>query len=123
MANFSETQLKNVWEALTEFPGENPSIFRYDGCGAKLKFADYGNSESDYGWTIDHKYPVSLGGNDHPLNLHALHIKNNEMKANNFPNFEGAVQWNPNTGRNEAAIIKQFCVDVDLPNKIVFDLV
>ena len=123
MANFSETQIKRVWEALTKSPNDDPNVFRYDGCGAMLKFDDYNKLESDFCWTIDHKYPVSLGGNDHPLNLHALHYKNNEKKANDFPDFKGAVQWNPNTRKNEAAIIKEFCMDVDLPNKIASVLV
>ncbi len=119
MANFSETQIKRAWEALYPFPNEDPNIFRFDGCGAKLKFEDYNKTDSDYCWTIDHKYPVSLGGNDNPLNLHALHYKNNEKKADNFPEFEGAVQWNPQTNKNDLAIIKHFHVEADLPKKII----
>lgn len=75
--------------------------------------------DSDFCWTIDHKYPVSLGGNDHPLNLHALHYKNNEKKANHFPNFEGAVQWNPNLNKNVNVVLTKYCVESDLPSKIV----
>lgn len=118
MGNFSANQKQMVWEKLSKIPNEDPSKFRYDGCGAKLKFDDYDNLNSDFGWNIDHKLPLSKGGNNHPLNLHALHYKNNEKKADNFPDFEGAVQWNSQKGINDKAIITKYCVDADLLQKI-----
>lgn len=122
MANFSEKQIKTIWDSLTTFPNENPNIFRYDPCGAKIKFSDYDNRESEFGWTIDHKYPVSLGGNNHPKNLQALHWKTNEKKADNFPDFEAEVQWNPQTGKNDRPIVKSMTVGTLFLNEIGIEL-
>ena len=54
--------------------------FRKDQCEAWIRFDDYGNRNSKYGWEIDHIKPVSEGGKDILSNLRPLHWKNNASR-------------------------------------------
>lgn len=61
---------------------------RKDACGAWIRWEDYGDTSSQYGWEIDHAVPTSLGGSNHHNNLRALHWKNNRAKSNSLtPNY------------------------------------
>ena len=61
---------------------------RKDACGAWIRWEDYGDTNSQYGWEIDHTVPVSLGGSNHRSNLRALHWENNRAKSNSLiPNY------------------------------------
>ena len=52
-----------------------------------------------FGWEIDHVYPTSRLNMmgiprklwNHPLNIRAMHWKNNFSKANSFPQYTSAV--------------------------------
>jgi hypothetical protein len=55
----------------------DPDTWRYDAFGALIKWADYGDRQSRYGWEIDHTIPVALGGSDALANLRPLHFLNN----------------------------------------------
>jgi hypothetical protein len=50
---------------------------RIDDFGNLIRWQDYGNHTSQYGWEIDHTHPSALGGSDHHSNLRALHCKTN----------------------------------------------
>ena len=54
-----------------------PSDYRMDAFGNVMRWGDYGDRSSAYGWEIDHIVPVALGGGDGPENLRALHWRNN----------------------------------------------
>jgi hypothetical protein len=58
-----------------------PDEFRRDISGFAMKFSDFGNQTSMYGWEIDHIFPVALGGNDNIANLQPLHWTNNLDKG------------------------------------------
>lgn len=50
---------------------------RMDDFGNIIRWEDYGDHTSQYGWEIDHTQPSALGGTDHHSNLRALHYKTN----------------------------------------------
>lgn len=76
-----------VWNKATIVPGHNQNVFRKDRCGAWIRFVDYGNAGSIYGWEIDHEKPVAKGGTDDLNNLQPLHWRNNRGKGDNWPNW------------------------------------
>jgi hypothetical protein len=69
-----------IWLKALEIP-EAPgySIDRY---GNIIKFSDYGNIASQYGWEVDHNIPKSKGGTDDYDNLQPLHWRQNRQKSN-----------------------------------------
>lgn len=66
-----------VWTKGTVIPGFDANVWRYDAFGTVIRFSDYGNRSSQYGWEIDHIVPVALGGTDALANLRPLHCSNN----------------------------------------------
>jgi len=74
-----------VWAKGAPIPGFDPAIWRYDICGWPMRFSDYGNLESKFGWESDHILPESLGGSDGLHNRQPLHWENNAAKGDTFP--------------------------------------
>ena len=66
-----------VWGKGTPIPEYSPTIWRRDAYGAAMKYSDYGNRESEYGWEMDHIIALALGGSDAPDNLRPLHWRAN----------------------------------------------
>ena len=89
---FSEPQKQAAWAKAQIVVGHDPSAIRKDVCGAWIKWVDYGNTASQYGWEVDHIYPESRGGTDHPDNLQALHWQNNRAKGDSISGFTCAVK-------------------------------
>lgn len=48
----------------------------------KIIFGSYSDRCSKYGWNIDHRTPVSIGGTNKNSNLRAAHITCNESRGN-----------------------------------------
>lgn len=69
---------RQVWARATPIRGFDPAMWRYDAFFWIIKWTDYGDRSSTYGWELDH-YPVpsALGGADDVHNLRALHYSNN----------------------------------------------
>ena len=85
MDNTYNEQLKAaVWMKGYADSHYDPSIYRTDRYGLWMRYGDYGNRDSDYGWEIDHIVPVSRGGSDSLLNLQPLHWRNNAKKQDNL---------------------------------------
>ncbi|WP_104371730.1 HNH endonuclease signature motif containing protein [Desulfocucumis palustris] len=84
---FEPRTILAVWNKAVLIPGYEQYAFKEDRCGARIKFADYGNVNSDFGWEIDHEKPVAEGGTDDLDNLQPLHWRNNRGKGDNWPNW------------------------------------
>lgn len=89
---FSEFQKRAAWSKARIIPGYDTSIIRMDICGAWIRWIDYGNTDSEWGWEVDHIYPASLGGTDHTNNLQALQWENNRAKGDSTDGFVCAVK-------------------------------
>ena len=83
---FSLYAKEQVWQKGQVVAGYNPKMYRKDQCGAWMKWSAYGTT-GDYGWEIDHKFPVSRGGADELRNVQPLHWRNNRGKGDDYPNW------------------------------------
>ena len=59
--------------------------FRKDSLGNLVRYADFGNRQSPFGWELDFILPRALGGSNDPENLQALHWKVTASKVENLP--------------------------------------
>jgi hypothetical protein len=67
-----------VWGKGTPIPGRDPNVYRDDRVGKVIRFTDYGDRSSEFGWEIDHyPIPVALGGTDDIANLWPLNCADN----------------------------------------------
>ncbi len=112
MAKFSEEKIKQIWDNSQKVENEDPNNFRKDPCRAWIKWDEYGK-DSKYGWSIDHILPESLGGTDRNENLRAMHFKNNQSKANNFPNYIRTVtsEGNVNVSINDSFEVNKTTIE------------
>jgi len=74
-----------VWQKSRPIQGQDPHLWRSDLCGAIMRFTDHGNTNSKYGWEIDHIKPVALGGTGELNNLQPLYWENNRKKGDSYP--------------------------------------
>ena len=88
---YTDAEKLQVWQMANKIDNVDSDIWRQDYAGAWIRFSDYGNRNSQYGWEIDHLYPESLGGNDELSNLMPLHWKNNVSKGDNYPRWTTSV--------------------------------
>lgn len=55
--------------------------------------SQYGMRDSNFGWEIDHVYPIAMGGDDNIENLRAMQWENVESKGSDFPVYKSAVSF------------------------------
>jgi hypothetical protein len=105
-------KIKTLWESLREVNDQtllqskfenkiklDPNEYRLDDLGAIIKKSEQGQ-KNEFGWTIDHIFPLSKGGDSDIRNLQLLHWRNNELKADDFPTFS----WDTTFNRDNDAI-------------------
>lgn len=82
---FGSTTVGAVWQKGRAIDGYDAKIWRYDICGKPMKFSEYGNTNSEHGWEVDHIKPVANGGSDNLSNLQPLQWDNNRKKGDTYP--------------------------------------
>lgn len=87
---WSDDLIQKIWNKATKVEGFNESKYRKDACGAWIARDKYG-TDHQFGWEVDHIYPLSKGGDDDLLNLRPLHYENNRSKADNYPLYKAAI--------------------------------
>jgi len=88
---FSASIIDAVWQKATIVAGKNPNEIRKDSCGAWIKKSEYGNTDSQFGWEVDHIKPIVKKGSSYLSNLQPLQWQNNRHKSDNYPNWSCIV--------------------------------
>lgn len=84
---FSDDIIEKVWQTARAVDGIDARMVRKDPCGAWIVRDKYGMADNEYGWEIDHIYPLALGGDDNPQNLRAMNCANNRSKGDSYPSY------------------------------------
>ena len=88
-----------AWNAAQTVDGFNKELYRKDACGAWIMWDKYGDTNSIYGWQVDHICPQNLLSSlgysqkkiDDPKNLRALQHQNNASKGDDYPGYIAVV--------------------------------
>ena len=96
---FSDKQIQDAWERASIVDGYDKTRFRKDACGAWIIRDKYGDTDSLYGWVIDHVVPQALLEErgvcqemiDSGANLRALQHENNASKSDDYPSYTAVV--------------------------------
>ncbi len=112
---FTEQIIQRVWEKARTVDGYNASTIRKDSCGAWIIRSDYGNTNSIYGWEIDHIYPKEKGGDDNFDNLRALQWENNRSKGEDYPVYSASVKAEDS---ENVHVERQLYVNREIQNKL-----
>lgn len=82
---FGDTTVRTIWQKGRVILGWDPTMWRQDMCGKRIRFDEYGNTASKHGWEIGHIKLVAKGGTDESSNLQPLQWENNRDKSDTYP--------------------------------------
>lgn len=85
--------IQQVWNKAKKVEGFDETKYRKDACDAWIMRDKYGVNHN-FGWVIDHIFPVNKGGNDRMENIRALQYQNKTSKADDYPSYKAAVTSN-----------------------------
>lgn len=83
--NYSESDKRAVWNKAKTIQNMDSTMWRKDPIDALIRWDNFGDTSSDFGWEIDHKKPLAKGGSNNLANLEALQWKNNLIKGDDYP--------------------------------------
>lgn len=114
---------RSVWRKGREVEGYNSDFIRKDACGAWIKYDDFRNRESIYGWEIDHVFPeavlkekqVSQEEIDTEENLRPLNWVNNDSKGRDYPVYHASLKAE---GEKNVRGNYEFEVNIELQKKL-----
>ncbi len=86
---FNDFTKQSVWNQGRIVPSCNPADWRHDRDGKAIKWGDYGDRRSKYGWEIHHLRAKSRGGSDDLANPIPLHWETNARLG------KGLSRWCP----------------------------
>lgn len=98
--DYSDEEKQKVWKkgnpAINSKTKQKLPQLRFDEYGALMKFEDYGNRDSEFGWEIDHIDEDPQ--NNAFTNLRPLFWRNNCARNANSPDF---YHFNTDSQKNE----------------------
>ncbi len=94
----------DVWKNGTVVDKYDKNRWRKDACGAWMDYNEYDNTDSKYGWQVDHIFPSSVlkdngvleDDRDNLINLRPMQWKNNDVKDVDYPTYDSAVTSSEN---------------------------
>ena len=82
MSNYTTEQLKEIWaKGEPSTANGNAAKWRKDEYGSLMKYDDYGDRTSEYGWEVDHIISLADGGPDEMSNWQPLQWENKVRKS------------------------------------------
>ena len=81
---YSEAEKLAIWSKGRVIPNFDAAVWRWDRFGNVMRYSDYGDRDSKFGWEADHVVPSDLGGHDGFNNLMPTHWSANSSKGNRF---------------------------------------
>ena len=78
---WSNEDKMTIWEKGNFITGYDPHKWRRDNYGNEMKWDDYGNKKSNYGWGIGQINLISNGVVKNIINLQPLHWRNTSYES------------------------------------------
>lgn len=88
----TEDEKARAWVQAAEIPGYDRFMWRRDTDGYAIRWSDYGDRSSEFGWEIDHITPLGIGGLDHVHNIRARHWRGNASAGGSLGGLLSALR-------------------------------
>jgi len=91
--DFTKEEIDDAWKKAKVDNSYDSNVCRKDYAGALIHKSEYGNtnSQTGFGWEIDHIKPLAKGGTYDKSNLCPLQWNNNRTKGDNYPSWQTSV--------------------------------